>query len=170
MLNKKADAKIEDWPYLILYTILIGVTAIFIKMGTVSVLAENLQTNNIENHILINRILGALSYNENDREYMGIVDMNKFDPELLKKIIDRENVPKTSELENVLAIKITLTNLDRKEREDIFYDEKYYQLERQVAALRHVLTNKKYYVLIIENDETRKGILEFDIISSKRRI
>ena len=170
MLNKKADAKIEDWPYLILYTILIGVTAIFIKMGTVSVLAENLQTNNIENHILINRILGALSYNENGREYMGIVDINKFDPELLKRTIDRENVPKTSELENVLAMKITLTSPDRKEREDIFYDEKYYQLERPVAALRHVLTNKKYYVLIMENDETRKGILEFDIISSKRRI
>ena len=79
-------------------------------------------------------------------------------------------MPKTSELENVLAIKITLTSPDRKEREDIFYDEKYYQLERPVAALRHVLTNKKYYVLIMENDETRKGILEFDIISSKRRI
>jgi hypothetical protein len=160
--NKRGVIELSSWIYLILYTFVFGAVCVSIVFTVDSIIDARIRTYNLPYHMLDMRLLNSMSF-ESDMTYIGMIDPNKFSGLELSKMIDREHFPNQYDFK--IGIKLVLNDLDRNEKETIYYDEEFYEDATPIARLKYSWVKNVHPVQIYSYEgKPRPGVLEVEVI------
>lgn len=131
----------------------------------------------VESSLVMQRFLfdsNSFSYidEDTDRQYIGIIDKEKFTKEYYDEVLSK-GVYFNSE-DPHLSGKLTLKDISGNVINSLIYNKKQYDIWAPIAKAGYTqgrggiqISTKNFYVLIKDNDELKKGILEIEVIMPK---
>lgn len=163
IIHKKAQLKLENIPFLILY-LMITVTAV-VMMGTkaYTIIGSQLKLNNFPYYQLDSRIVSRLSVQGNTGTF--VVDMDKFNEDYLMRVINRDHFGE--QLKDKMGIELILIKSKTGDSQIIYYNKESYERLEPIAKFRFALLNKVHPCYLVVNGAEEECILKVNIIASK---
>jgi len=150
--------------YAFLRMIFIAILFYTVYLFAYSQIKINIDIDDTRNLIFVKRLLyspNSFSYTDNitGRTYPGIIDINRFDSDILAKAFNFSK--------NNIAAKIELTNLENNEKKEIYLNQKWYERWHPLTKFEQYEKKiKQRYVLINDNGKLKEGLLRIDVVIS----
>lgn len=178
MFNKRGAGTISEhmalWIPKFVYLAIVFVSVLFLLR---MLIINNIDTSEAEARITINRIIyspNVISYIEPDtkRSYPGIIDMDKYRVLQYTDVntMDTNTITYGQE-NNVVAVKMSLKNIETGEESDVYYNkDKYLYWEPRIlstvtggsGSVSHFFEQR--YVQIMSGGRMQNGLLKLDVI------
>lgn len=158
--NKRGEG--EELIYWFFYVPLTAIVLIILISSTQSILTKLSSTNNLEYYIYSKRAVNALSYGDEGtgRLYPGIIDILRWNDEILKKEFDKEGYNGME-----FGMKLTLIYLNEiKPEQEIYYDKENYDISKAFYSIQ-----KEIYVLVKSGDVLKPAKLNIDLAYHLKR-
>lgn len=160
-LNKKA-VSFKTLNMAFFRMVFIAIIFIVVYLFTAAWIGQKIDIQDVKNLILVKRILyspDSISYVDPDtgRTFPGIIDLDKFNDEILNKSfnLDKSNT----------AAKLELKNLDTNETNITYLNQKWYERWAPLSTFaQYEKTIKWSYVLIKKNSQLNRGLLRIDVV------
>lgn len=176
-MNKRASIDYILNLFRLLFVVVVFTSFVFLAKAFI---VQNIDVFETESKLLAHRIAlsGDINYfdSETGRGYVGIVDLQKFTSDDFAKNL-MESIY-YGRINNEASAKIMLNDLDANPGNDVFY-EKYYNKElydeKKVLVEAKLIgrgsakrLDTRFYVIIKDNDNFRRGILNVEAILPNR--
>lgn len=168
-MNKKASFDVIVNLFRLLFVIVVFISVLTL---TRAFIVQKIDIFGIESKLLTNRLILSkeINYIDNDigREYVGIIDLQKFTAgDIQEKLLNSVYYGK---INSEASAKLVLKNLDDNNEYEVYYNKDLYNEKKILVeakligsgAAKRLDTN--FYVLIKDNDKLKKGVLKVDAI------
>ena len=168
-MNKKASFDIIVNLFRLLFVIVVFISVITL---TRAFIVQKIDIFEIESKLLTNRLIFSkeINYVDNDlnREYVGIIDLQKFTSgDIQEKLLNSIYYGK---INSEASAKLVLKDLDSNKEYEVYYNKDLYNEKKVLVeakligsgAAKRLDTN--FYVIIKDGSKLKKGVLKVDAI------
>lgn len=172
-MNKKASFDLVVNLFRLLFVIVVFYSVLFLTNAFTVQKVDIFET---ESKLLSNRLIlsNDISYVETDinREYIGIIDLQKFTSNDFEKNL--LNSIYYGKVNSETSAKLTLKDLDENKEYEVFYNKGLYNEKKVLVEAKLIGSGSakrldtNFYVLIKDNDKLKRGVLNIDAILPNR--